>query len=234
MKRFIYITTAILFVNACGNGISTDAKVESSMDSFSYAVGVSVGKNFKSRGIEEISYNAMIRGLKDGMTLDSNFLFDEDAMNNAQRNFIKQAEEKKTKAVKENTANRLKEISNEKGVSVLPSKAYYKLLQAGSGVSPNIYDTVICKFVFKNSDGEVVVDNRDSNDPFKGTVGSFNLDPVEEAMLKTMKGGKFKVYISNEETPALSRSARSITGMYGISEFEMELVDIIPGTPSDK
>ena len=234
MKHIFYLATAVIFVAACGNGVSTNSKVETSMDSFSYAVGVSVGKNFKSRGIEEISYGAMIRGLKDGMTLDSNYLFDEDAMNNAQRNFIKQAEEAKTKIVKEKTANRLKEISNEKGVSVLPSKAYYKSVEAGKGESPNSYDTVICKFVFRNADGEVVVDNRTSDDPFKGTVESFNLDPVEEAMLKTMKGGKFHLFISNEETPALSRSARSISGMYGISEFEMELVDIIPGIPSNK
>lgn len=221
----------VIALASCGESFDTKAAPKTSEDSFSYVVGLSVGKSLKKEGLEGLSYGAFIRGVRDAMSKDSGFAISEMQMDAVQRNFVKGVQGKKMKKVQDETKKFMNEKAKEAGVIQLPSKAYYKVIKAGSGAAPQAYDTVEFKWVFKTSKGKVLEDNTKSPKPIRGTVAMMGLAPLEEAFQKTQEGGSCEVTISNELHPALSRSAGTFEDMYGASIFEIQILKVIPGMP---
>jgi FKBP-type peptidyl-prolyl cis-trans isomerase len=233
MKKYTFLLplTAVALLGSCGESVDTKSDPKSSEDSFSYAVGVSIGNTLKRQGLDNISAGAFLRGLRDGMAKDSGYALSNEKMEEVRKSFITKKQNEKMKSLQEETKKKLESFSKESGVSMLPSRGYYKVVKAGSGSVPGAWDTVECRYIFKTGKGEVLVDNTKDKFPFRGTVKSLNLAPLEEAFLKTAAGGKFVLQVSNELNPVLSRSARNFEDMYGISVFEVELISVKPGLP---
>ena len=232
MKKMFNISlTAIgaIALVSCGESFDTKGAPKTSEDSFSYAVGLSVGRSMKKQGLDGLSYGAFVRGVRDALSKDSGYAISEDKLDAVQRSYVNSVQAKKMKSIQEATKKQLSDIGKQAGVTQLPSKAYYKQIKAGNGVSPQSFDTVICHYKMKNTKGKVLVDNFTQPQPFKAPLYMLNLLPIEEAFQKTAEGGKFEVYISNELAPALSQSVDSFEEMYGITSFEVELIKVIPG-----
>ncbi len=221
----------IMALASCGESYDTKAAPKTSEDSFSYVVGLSVGKSLKKEGLEGLAYGAFIHGVQDAMSKDSGFAISEAQMDGVQRNFVKSIQGKKMKKVQDDTKKFMNDKAKESGVIQLPSKAYYKVIKAGNGSAPQAYDTVEFKWVFKTGKGKVIEDNTKSPKPIRGTVAMMGLAPLEEAFQKTQEGGSCEVTISNELHPALARSAATFEDMYGVSIFEIQILKVTPGLP---
>lgn len=233
MKKINIYLSALLLVTlaSCGESFSTKSNPKSDEDSFSYAVGLSVGKSLKKQGLEGLSYGAFIKGVRDAISKDSGYDIAEDKLEGVQRGFVHRVQAKKIKTLQDETKKKLEALSKEKGVTQLPSKAYYRLIKPGTGATPQAFDTVVCRFKMKNSSGKVVRDNSKDPKPFKAPLFVLQLTPLEEAFQKTPAGGTFEVVISNETNPSLSQTAESFVDMYGTTSFEVELISVIPGMP---
>lgn len=221
----------IMALASCGESFDTKASPKTSEDSFSYAVGLSVGKSLKKEGLEGLAYGAFIRGVRDAMTKDSGFAISEMQLDQVQRNYVMGVQSKKMKTIQEETKKFMAAKAKEVGVVMLPSKAYYKTKKVGNGAAPQAFDTVEFKWVFKTHKGKVLEDNTKSPKPIRGTVAMMGLAPLEEAFQKTQEGGSFELTISNELHPALAKSAGTFEGMYGASIFEVEIIKVTPGLP---
>lgn len=222
---------ATLLLASCGESFDTKANPKTSEDSFSYAVGVSVGQTLKRQGLDKLAYGSFVRGIQEGLAKDSGFILSNEKMEAVRKNYITSLQNKRMKTLQEDTKKMLEGISKEKGVSLLPSKGYYKVGKVGSGPTPQSYDTVECRYVFKTGKGEVLVDNTKDPVPFRGPLKSLNLPPLEEAFMKTSAGGTFTLYVSNEMNPVLARSARNFDESFGVSIFEVQLISVKAGLP---
>lgn len=224
--------TVGLALASCGGSETTGSLPKTSEDSFSYAVGVNIGQNLKAKGLDQISISGFVKGLRDGMALDSGFALTEDQMARIQPEFIASVQAEKMKVIQAETKKKMEEISKKKGVSALPSNAYYELIENGNGAAPQATDTVVCRFTMKDADGNVLIDNMSSEQPFRGELKGLRLPPLEEGFQKTPAGGKFSLYISNELHPRLVDPQGDFKNRYGISVFEVHLLEVIPGTPA--
>lgn len=233
MKNNIFTGALIaLVLGSCGGSEPTGALPKTSEDSFSYAVGVNIGQNLKIKGLDKISISGFVKGLRDGMALDSGFALTEDQMARIQPEYVASVQAEKMKGIQAETKAKLDEISKKQGVSALPSNAYYESVESGKGNAPNSYDTIVCRFLMKDANGKVLIDNMSSEQPFRGELAGLRLAPLEEAFQKTLAGGKFNLYISNELHPRLVDPQGDFKNRYGISIFEVTLLDVIPGVPA--
>ena len=173
----------------------------------------------------------MVRGIQDGLAKDSGFVISEEKLQDVQRSYVTSIQAKRMKEIQEETKEILTSFGKESGVTQLPSKGYYKSIQAGNGASPQSFDTIECRFIAKDGKGKVLFENTKEPAPFRGVVTSLNLLPLEEALMKTAVGGKFQLKLSNELNPVMARSSRSFDAMYGVTDFEVELLSVKPGLP---
>jgi hypothetical protein len=60
MKKYTFLLplTAVALLGSCGESVDTKADPKTSEDSFSYAVGVSIGNTLKRQGLDNISSGA--------------------------------------------------------------------------------------------------------------------------------------------------------------------------------
>lgn len=233
MKNTIFTGAFIaLVLGSCGGSEPTGALPKTTEDSFSYAIGVNIGQNLKIKGLDKISVSGFVKGLRDGMALDSGFVLSEDQMARIQPEYIASVQAEKMKGIQAETKAKLDEIAKKSGVSALPSNAYYEVTEASKGNAPQSYDTIVCRFLMKDANGKVLIDNMSSEQPFRGELAGLRLAPLEEAFQKTPAGGKFNLYISNELHPRLVDPQGDFKNRYGISIFEVTLLDVIPGVPS--
>lgn len=226
-----FALSAVLALASCGSDIDASKNPSTSLDSFSYSVGVDLAKNFKNQAITEIDFGSLVRGIQDGLAKDSGFVISEEKLQEVQRSYVTSIQAKRMKEIQQETKDILTAFGKESGVTQLPSKGYYKQIKAGNGPSPQSYDTIECRFIAKDGKGKVLFENTKEPMPFRGVVTSLNLLPLEEALMKTAAGGKFQVKLSNELNPVMARSSRSFDAMYGITDFELELLSVKAGLP---
>jgi FKBP-type peptidyl-prolyl cis-trans isomerase len=232
MKHYILSVAIIaLALGSCGESEPTGKLPKTTEDSFSYSIGVNIGQNLKLKGLDKISISGFVKGLRDGMSLDSGYAMNEEQMSKIQPDFIAKVQAEKMKGIQAETKLKLTEISKKKGISLLPSNAYYESTAAGNGATPQATDTIVCRFVMKDANGKVLIDNMKSEEPFKGALSSLRLAPLEEAFQKTQVGGKFSLYLSNELHPRLVDPNSDFKNRYGITVFEVSFLGLIPGLP---
>src|SRR4030095_13284236 len=137
-------------------GTSTALSLKSSLDSFSYAMGMSIGKFYKQQGINSIKTNLMLKGMGDAMNeTKGKALMDEMQANMCMQTFITDLKSKKANETKQRGQRFLDSVAREAGVVKLPSGLQYKVLKAGSDTAhPKVTDTVKFHYIGKVVDGE--------------------------------------------------------------------------------
>lgn len=115
------------------------------MDKVSYALGLSIGHNFKSSGFEGINsndfllgLNAVLEGQEPKMTID-----EAKATINS---YFAEVQAKAVKLNKEAGEEFLRINSHKAGVVTLPSGLQYEVITEGKGDKPKLTDTVKCHY----------------------------------------------------------------------------------------
>lgn len=221
-------------VVSCTTTVNTKKKPKTALDSFSYVLGLNIGKEMKNQGVEKLDYSTLLRGIEEGLTKDSGYLVPEDKMRSVYSGFIMKNQEKKVKEYKDDAQKFLNENAKKAGVTILPSKAQFIMTKKGDGPAPQLFDTVEYSWTVKTHKGKILYDGIKIGEKQSRAVSELGLLPLEEAFQKSPVGSSFELYIPNDLFPALGRNAQNMEEMYSVTIFTANIIGIKPGkAPAD-
>ena len=188
----------------------------------SYGLGTIVAANLKSQGGDSLNVEAMLAGLKDGMTGKESKISEMEAMVLVQM-YMQQAMEKKTLRLKEENAKFLEDNKKAEGVQTTKSGLQYKILTSGKGKSPVATDKVTVHYTGKFVDGKVF-DSSAGRDPITFEVGGV-IPGWTEALQLMHEGDKWMLYIPYDIAYG-ERGMGNDIPPYATLIFEVELIKV--------
>ena len=163
------------------------------MNKVSYALGLSIGQNFRASGFEEINLEDFLAGVRDVLEEGEPKMSYEEAKVVINEYF----QEVRRKAVEQNQAageEFLKINGLKKGVVTLPSGLQYEILREGNGPKPSLTDSVECHYHGTLINGQVFDSSMD-----RGQTATFPLQGVIKGWTEILQlmpvGSKWKVTI---------------------------------------
>lgn len=166
------------------------------MNKVSYALGLSIGQNFKASGFEGIiaedflaGLNAVLEETEPTMTINE--------AKSVINQYFQEVQQRAIRLNKEAGEEFLKINGHKAGVTTLPSGLQYEIIKEGSGKKPQLKDTVRCHYHGTLINGVVFDSSMDRGEPaefplqgvIKGWTEILQLMPV---------GSKWKVTIPSD------------------------------------
>ncbi|MBL6432799.1 MAG: FKBP-type peptidyl-prolyl cis-trans isomerase [Muribaculaceae bacterium] len=201
------------------------------MDKLSYALGMSMGHNFKGTGIKTLNsadFAAGVASVYDGVKPEMTF---DEAKRIVNEYFAKLEAEMQAEAAKQGEVNRkngeafLSENAKREGIKVTESGLQYEVLESGKGDSPKASDNVEVHYTGKLIDGTVFDSSVE-----RGVPASFGVTQVipgwVEALQLMHEGDKWRLYIPSD----LAYGPNGAGGVIGPNMtliFDVELLRVI-------
>ena len=201
------------------------------MDKLSYALGMSMGPNFKGSGIKTLNsadFAAGVASVYDGVKPEMTF---DEAKRIVNEYFAKLEAEMQAEAAKQGEVNRkngeafLTENAKREGIKVTESGLQYEVLESGKGDSPKASDNVEVHYTGKLIDGTVFDSSVE-----RGVPASFGVTQVipgwVEALQLMHEGDKWRLYIPSD----LAYGPNGAGGVIGPNMtliFDVELLRVI-------
>lgn len=201
------------------------------MDKLSYALGMSMGHNFKGTGIKTLNsadFAAGVASVYDGVKPEMTF---DEAKRIVNEYFAKLEAEMQAEAAKQGEVNRrngeafLTENAKREGIKVTESGLQYEVLESGKGDSPKASDNVEVHYTGKLIDGTVFDSSVE-----RGVPASFGVTQVipgwVEALQLMHEGDKWRLYIPSD----LAYGPNGAGGVIGPNTtliFDVELLRVI-------
>lgn len=197
----------------------------------SYALGMSMGHNFKGTGIKTLNsadFAAGVASVYDGVKPEMTF---DEAKRIVNEYFAKLEAEMQAEAAKQGEVNRkngeafLTENAKREGIKVTESGLQYEMLESGKGDSPKASDNVEVHYTGKLIDGTVFDSSVE-----RGVPASFGVTQVipgwVEALQLMHEGDKWRLYIPSD----LAYGPNGAGGVIGPNMtliFDVELLRVI-------
>ena len=233
LKSIIIAAIAIIAItfSACNEqaGGSADfenpnytVNMDDNMEKLSYAIGVSIGKNFKQSGFDSLSEVAFLQAIHDVANDKEISLTDQEIQIFISTEFQKLAERKREKDKAAGEAY-LAENAKKDGVIVTESGLQYEILVEGNGPIPKAEDIIEANYVGSFIDGTEFDSSEKQGRPL--VIGVSQVIPGWTEALKMMPvGSKWRLVIPYD-------IAYGPNGTRGIPPnstliFEMELLGI--------
>ena len=209
--------------------------LKDSKDKVSYSIGLDIGTTFKKQKME-INSDALVAGLKDGMSGTKPLLTPEE-VRQVMMEFSKDMREKTAAATKEAADKNSKESEKflaenkaKPGVKTTASGLQYKVEKEGSGTPPKETDTVVVNY------RGTLIDGTEFDSSYKrGEPATFPVNRVikgwTEALQLMKPGAKYQLVIP----PDLAYGPGGTGGDIGPNAtliFEVELMSVKPGEAS--
>ena len=201
-------------------------KLATGMDSLSYAIGLNVGSNLKSQGVDNFSYEAMNQGMRDAVTAGKKPLLDEQTASMTIQQKLQEYASKKINVQKEEGRKFLAENKNQPGITELPNGIQYKIIRQGTGVKPALGDTIKVHYKGTTIDGKVFDDSYSRGEPIE-----FPLNNLVEGWKQTLPlmpvGSKWEIFLPSDYGYGDRGAGANIPGGATLI-FELELLDVKP------
>lgn len=197
----------------------------------SYALGMSMGHNFKGTGIKTLNsadFAAGVASVYDGVKPEMTF---DEAKRIVNEYFARLEAEMQAEAAKQGEVNRkngeafLSENAKREGIKVTESGLQYEVLESGKGDSPKASDNVEVHYTGKLIDGTVFDSSVE-----RGVPASFGVTQVipgwVEALQLMHEGDKWRLYIPSD----LAYGPNGAGGVIGPNMtliFDVELLRVI-------
>lgn len=193
-------------------------------DEVSYALGLSIGQNFKASGIKAITSEDFIAGLQDALAEREPQLTNERAREVINQLFTRlQQEEAELNAA---AGKEYQEIMRHKsGIVTLPSGLQYEIIKEGKGAKPKATDKVRVHYHGTLINGVVFDSSVERGEPAEFPLNA--VIPGWTEILQLMPvGSKWRVVIPSELAYG-SRGAGDVIRPNMTLIFEIELLDIV-------
>jgi FKBP-type peptidyl-prolyl cis-trans isomerase len=233
MKIQIIVLSAIVLAAPLVRAEDT-AAFKDEKAKISYAIGMSIGAQWKRFGIEpdQFGLEDVTRGIKDSLA-GTNTLIPEQVAQEILRNFgqqqqAKQQEKRKVEAEKNKKAGEafLAENKTKPGITTLPSGLQYKVLAEGSGDGPKASDVVSVNYKGTLIDGtEFDSSAKHGDKPAQFGVGNV-IKGWTEALQLMKPGAKWQLFVPADL--AYGDGGRPNIPPGSALIFETELVSVQP------
>ena len=226
MKLLTMITGILLgtmILASCQQNIGKVA-LQNELDSASYSIGVSIGSNLKKSPMQEVNYDAMIRGVMEVME-EMETEIDENQANQIVSTYMQKIE---MEGAQENLiAGRefLDQNGKRDGVITTESGLQYLIIKEGHGPKPTLADQVKVHYHGTLLDG-TVFDSSLEADPVTFGAGRV-IKGWQEALQLMPVGSKWKIWIPGELGYGLRPMPGGEIKANDLLIFEVELFDII-------
>ncbi len=194
------------------------------MDKFSYGLGMGIGQNLLSMGVDGMNIEDFVKGVSDILAGNKPALSHAEAQQVVTEHFKKLAEAE-YEAVKKAGEEFLAANAKKEGVVVLPSGLQYEVITEGTGKKPGATDKVECHYEGTLIDGTVF----DSSIK-RGEAATFGVNQVikgwVEALQLMQEGAKWRLYIPYNLAYG-ERGAGEMIPPYSTLVFEVELIKIL-------
>lgn len=194
------------------------------MDKISYALGLSIGNNFKASGINKLDIDSFTKAVKDVMDgAKPEMTYDE--AKGVLNSFFSKLQEDKLNLNKK-AGEEFLAINKEKpGVVTLPSGLQYQILKKGEGPTPKATDQVTCHYHGTLIDGRVFDSSVDRGQP--ATFGVTQVIPGWVEALQMMPvGSKWRLFIPSNLAYGERGAGESIEPNSALI-FDVEILNIV-------
>jgi len=232
---------AVLSFTACnkGNPQQTsanikDVKLNNTIDSLSYTLGIDIGNSLVKGGVEELNQAIFMAAIQQAFDKDTNVIINQKEAQMFIREYFQKARLMKMEKNLQEGKEWLAENAKKEGVITTESGLQYKIIKKGNGPLPT--DTDVVKVNYKGTliDGTKFDSSYDRGQPFETKVKGRIIKGWTEALKLMPVGSKFIIYVPTN----LAYGANVRPG--GVIEpnvpliFEMELLEIVPQTEENK
>jgi FKBP-type peptidyl-prolyl cis-trans isomerase len=226
---YLMVVGLLIAATSCQQNGTKDIKLNTTVDSVSYAIGILVGNNNsknleKAPGGKDLNINIMSVAFE-AASLKAELKMTDDEANQMIQAYFQDAGKREAQDNLEKGNAFLEKNGAREGVTTTESGLQYEVLKEGTGAKPTATDKVRVHYHGTLIDGTVFDSSVDRGEPatfgvsqvIKGWTEALQLMPV---------GSKWKVFIPSE----LGYGERGAGGNIGPNEaliFEMELLEII-------
>jgi len=166
------------------------------MNKVSYALGLSIGQNFRASGFDEINLDDFLSGVRDVLEgSEPQMSYDEAKV--VINDYFQEVRRKAVEQNKEAGEEFLKINGHKTGVVTLPSGLQYEVIKMGDGPKPELTDTVECHYHGTLINGQVFDSSMD-----RGQTAKFPLQGVIKGWTEILQlmpvGSKWKVTIPSD------------------------------------
>lgn len=171
---------------------------KNSLDSFSYAAGMSVAESMQNAGVTNLNTQLVAKAMNDVFN-KAKPLFSQDQSGMILQQKLQEFSKKKGSAQKQICQNFLDQNKKRPGVISLPNGLQYEVIKAGeaNGAKPKVIDTVIVNYIGTLMDGTEF-----DNSKKRGQAATFPLNGVikgwTEILQLMTKGAHWKVFIPGD------------------------------------
>jgi FKBP-type peptidyl-prolyl cis-trans isomerase FklB len=228
---FLLITTVISFLTASAQTTHTKSKapaapaLRNALDSFSYAIGLSMGNFCNQQKITKLNTSMLLKGVSDGRSTDK-ALLNEQQMNAVISTYLSRRSAQDATSNKLAGEKFLADNAKMPGIVVLPSGLQYQVLNAGSdSTRPKLTDKVKCHYHGTLIDGTVFDSSVERGQPVEFPVNGVIQGWIEALQLMTV-GSKWRLFIPSDLAYGDS-GAGPVIGPGSTLIFDVELLEII-------
>ncbi|HEX5001883.1 MAG TPA: FKBP-type peptidyl-prolyl cis-trans isomerase [Bacteroidia bacterium] len=204
-------------------GKDDSMKLVTALDSASYGIGTSIGRNMKKDGLDSVNVDLVAKGLRDILENKTEMLNAEQCQT-AIQTYFQGIQDKKSSANVEAGKKFLEENAKKPGVVTLPSGLQYQIITEGTGPKPGLEDKVTTNYHGTLINGKVFDSSVERGQPVSFAVNGV-IPGWTEALQLMPVGSKWKLFIPSN----LAYGERGAGGDIGPNEtliFEVELISI--------
>ena len=194
------------------------------MDKFSYGLGMGIGQNLLSMGVNNMNIEDFVKALKDVLSGAKTEMSHSEAQQVVNEHFRKLAEA----AYEQNKASGeafLAANAKKEGVTVLPSGLQYEVITEGDGKKPSATDRVQCHYEGTLIDGTVFDSSIKRGEPAVFGVNQVIKGWVEALQLM-QEGAKWRLYIPYDMAYG-EHGAGEMIPPYSALVFDVELIKVL-------
>ena len=194
------------------------------MDKFSYGLGMGLGQNLLSMGVDNMNIEDFVKALKDVLSGAKTEMSHSEAQQVVNEHFRKLAEA----AYEQNKASGeafLAANAKKEGVTVLPSGLQYEVITEGDGKKPSATDRVQCHYEGTLIDGTVFDSSIKRGEPAVFGVNQVIKGWVEALQLM-QEGAKWRLYIPYDMAYG-EHGAGEMIPPYSALVFDVELIKVL-------
>ena len=226
---YLMVVGLLIAATSCQQGGTKDVKLETKVDSVSYAIGLLVGQNnlnnlTKAPGGKDLDVSIMSAAFATASAKGDMKMTEEDA-NKMLQSYFQEAGKKEAQENLEKGNAFLEKNKAREGVKTTESGLQYEILKEGKGPKPTKDDKVKVHYHGTLIDGTVFDSSVDRGEPATFGVGQV-IKGWTEALQMMPVGSKWKIYIPAD----LAYGERGAGGDIGPNEtliFEVELLEIV-------